>query len=379
MRCTFRAAAIMLCGLLLVLVATPVPTATAEEGTLELKPANGRPGDTYQLTGTAVPCEESYLLKFGESKPIALGRSTADTPTWTSIVPDLEPGQYTVELHCTEPVGVRVAAMLLAHATFEVLTPPVQTVDVPVLEGKNLPEAEQALADVGLMLGKVTGGMGTVIGQVPVAGTAVKPGDSVAIELSVLVVQVRVPNLIGRTVTEAEALLKPNGLKLLGATRNGRIATQDPESGTPVERGSSVRVTLRPIVTRPSPTPSPTPSPSPQSSSPTTSSVPPTPSLTSGGSPTVLPVVTKRSGPWILLGASGGAGGLLALAAAVLLSRTAIRARERQWIHKHVHAEPRLGDIEPPDVRTDPRFPTSAIRLELHQDPGTHDVEEVRR
>lgn len=383
MRCLFRTAVAALCGLLFVLITTPAATATGESDVLQLEPADGAPGTSYKITATGVSCGGSYTLMFaGMTEPQDLtpaeGAGTGEQ-RWSSKVPDgAEPGSHRVDLICEPPV-VRLArpnSDVVATGTFEVL----RTVDVPVLEGSTKKEAEATLEGVGLRLGQVSGGTGTVVRQVPAAGTSRAVGESVDIVLSVVVVRVLVPNLIGRTVKQARDLLRPNGLKLVGATRNGRIVSQDPEAGRLVDPGSTVRVRLRAIVTPSSPTPTRStsrPTTSPPSSS--ASTVQPTPPVTSGGSPTVIPGGGGRSGGWILLGASGGAGGLLVLASAVLISRTALRARERQWIRKHVHAVPRLGDVEPPEVRTDPRFPSSAIRLEPHQDPGTHDVEEGRR
>jgi hypothetical protein len=379
MRCLYRTAVAVLCGLLFVLFGTPVATATRESHALQVQPAFGAPGTSYKITATGVSCGGSYTLMFaGTAEPQDLnpvGGAGTDEQRWSSKVPDgVEPGSHRVDLICEPPVirVVRPNSDVVASGTFEVL----RTVDVPVLKGSTEEEAKAALEGIGLRLGQVSGGTGTVVRQVPDAGTSLPVGDPVDIVLSVVVVRVAVPNLIGRTVKRARALVKTKGLTLIGATRNGVIVSQDPEAGTLVDPGSSVRVTLRAIVTPSSPTPS-RPSPSPPTSSPST--VRPTPSLTSGASPTVPPGPGGGSGGWILLGASGGAGGLLVLASAVLISRTAIRARERQWIRKHVHAVPRLGDVEPPEVRTDPRFPSSAVRLEPHQDPGTHDVEEGRR
>ena len=378
MRCTSRAAVAALSGLLFVLITSPAATAAGQVGVLELQPNEGLPGSTYQLAAANVKCLGNYELEFEKSNRSPLPDPGVGVPTWSRTVPnDAEPGPHAVDLYCVdEPVVVNAlaASTLIATGTFEVLPPLVQTVDVPDLQDKTALEAEQALTDVGLRLGKVTGGKGRVIEQFPSVGTPVQLESTVDIVLSV--VRVPVPRLIGRTVDEAKELLKPDGLILVGATRDGRIATQDPDPGVLVEPNSEVRVTLRGIV----PPSSPTPSKPSQSTSPSSSaSVRPTPSLTSGGSPTVPPGAGGRTGGWILLGASGGAGGLLVLAFALLISRTAIRARERQWIRKHVHAVPRLGDDEPPELRTDPRFPTSAIRLEPHQDTGTHVIDEERR
>jgi hypothetical protein len=366
MRCLRPAAVAVLCGLLVALIASPAAIATVQVGELLLQPGKGQPGDTYLVTAPDAQCEGVYQLEFGKSDLARLPKPGAEI-SWTRTVPaDAEPGRHAVNLYCEvdEPGGVRARAesTLLATGTFEVLSPLVEPVEVPDLKGLEVMEAQAALADVRLNLGKVSGGEGEVIRQSPSAGTSVPPDSLVDVVLEEGVTLVTVPNLIGQTVTQARALLKPLGLTLVGGTRKGRVATQDPDPGTEVTRNTSVRITLR-AVTPSSPTPSPsTPS----------SSVLPT--ATTGG--TTLPDPPVRTGRALLLGASGSLVGLLLLAGAVLLSRTAINVRERRWIRKHVHAEPRPGESDPPELRTDPRLPSTAIRLEPHQDAGTHGMEE---
>ena len=57
-------------------------------------------------------------------------------------------------------------------------------------------------------------------------------------------VSVQVPDLIGKTATEAEAILKESGLNLK-TTGSGYVANQDPPAGTQVEKGTIVRVELK--------------------------------------------------------------------------------------------------------------------------------------
>jgi hypothetical protein len=380
MRCLYRAAVATLCGLLVLLTTTSIAAATSREGVLSFVPAQGHPGDAFVVRATGdLSCTGSYVLVFETAAHTTLG--APEGGSWSSKVPEgLEARQYKVILYC-DFVGVRAfeETTRLASGTFEVL-PEVEPVEVPGLKGLELDDARDALAGVDLELGKVSGGEGTVVRQSPAAGRAVPPGTPVDVVLGeVVVTRVPVPNLVGSTVHEAQVKLKPLALRLVGASGNGRIATQEPAPGALVLPNTAVRVTMRTVVDPSSPTPTRTtrsPSPSPTTSS---TSVSPTPPVSSGGSAAADEDDPAQPGRWILLGASGGVGGLLMLTAAVLLGHAANKARERHWIRKHVHAVPKAGDADPSELRADPRFPSTAIRLEPHQDAGTHVLEEEER
>lgn len=92
---------------------------------------------------------------------------------------------------------------------------------------------------------------GSVISQSPEDGRKATKGDTVELTVSKGPSRVAVPELIGKTQPEAEALLKEAGLGL-GAVREefsettelGKIISQDPAEGEKVDRGRTVDITL---------------------------------------------------------------------------------------------------------------------------------------
>jgi serine/threonine-protein kinase len=137
---------------------------------------------------------------------------------------------------------------------------PPPTVVVPLLPG-SLGEAEAALTQVGLRLGKVTQVLsaepaGTILRQRPAAGSAVAVGAMV--QLWVASGSNAVPAVSGLTVAAASAVLESSGFTLTDASRalspEEIVTESQPAVGTSLRLG--VAVTL--IVT-PTPTPSETP------------------------------------------------------------------------------------------------------------------------
>jgi beta-lactam-binding protein with PASTA domain len=125
---------------------------------------------------------------------------------------------------------------------------------VPNVIGLTIQAAEQALSQRGLRLGDVstapsTEPQGRVLAQTPQAGARIRAGDSVAVRSSDGSLTV-VPNLIGRSRSEADALLQARGLAVKSATERastggaGRILEQSPAPGTRVPRGSGLAVVL---------------------------------------------------------------------------------------------------------------------------------------
>jgi serine/threonine-protein kinase len=87
---------------------------------------------------------------------------------------------------------------------------------------------------------------GLIMSQTPDAGESLKQGDSVTIVIS-LGPAVEVPNLFGKTVSDAHELLNSLGLtwvdQIIGSGQLGLIQSQDPAPGQWVAQGSAV--TLR--------------------------------------------------------------------------------------------------------------------------------------
>jgi beta-lactam-binding protein with PASTA domain len=148
-----------------------------------------------------------------------------------------------------------------------------QRVIVPRLIGQTVADARAEVAGAGLEVGavtEVTGGTpGTVVRQLPAAGSPVEPRSVVRLWVVPARVAadpprdtlVRVPNLAGRTPAQARAALAAAGLRVAavadgtGTGAPGTIARQQPAAGASVARGSGVRMWLVPaqVATRPDP------------------------------------------------------------------------------------------------------------------------------
>ncbi len=94
-------------------------------------------------------------------------------------------------------------------------------VSVPLLNGKSLRDARFALERLGLNFGRIDSVASDnpkdmIFDQQYVAGTPLKKGDSVGVSLSIgqTVGTITVPNLIGKSLTEAEKILADSSLKV---------------------------------------------------------------------------------------------------------------------------------------------------------------------
>jgi beta-lactam-binding protein with PASTA domain len=131
---------------------------------------------------------------------------------------------------------------------------PAEQLVVPNVVGLTIQAAEQALSQGGLRLGNVstepsTEPQGRVLAQTPRAGARSRAGDPVAVRSSDGSLTV-VPNLIGRSRSDADALLQARGLAVKSATERassgaaGRILEQSPAPGNRVPRGSGLTVVV---------------------------------------------------------------------------------------------------------------------------------------
>lgn len=97
---------------------------------------------------------------------------------------------------------------------------------------------------------EVEGRAGLVIAQQPAAGTAVRRGDGISIVVGASG-RVRVPDLIGLKLEEAEQALKKAGLARgavsevpVTGERGGLVVAQDPNAGAEVARGDKVALSV---------------------------------------------------------------------------------------------------------------------------------------
>ncbi len=92
--------------------------------------------------------------------------------------------------------------------------------------------------------------LGTILGQIPRAGTEVLPGSAVELHVVVGGSRVGVPGVVGLDLATAESLLSPFFQAVVVSERNddtvpaGHVISQDPEAETLAEIGSSVELVL---------------------------------------------------------------------------------------------------------------------------------------
>jgi beta-lactam-binding protein with PASTA domain len=125
------------------------------------------------------------------------------------------------------------------------------TVAVPNIVGRTVPEAERLLKEVGLKLGqrseKPGAPVGTVLDQSPAAGTRVSPDTAVDVVIAVAPPDERVvvPELVGKSLKDAEAILKKVGLRVGRVTfrdddRADHVLEQAPKAGDRVAKETAV-------------------------------------------------------------------------------------------------------------------------------------------
>ncbi|HEX2028308.1 MAG TPA: Stk1 family PASTA domain-containing Ser/Thr kinase, partial [Nitriliruptorales bacterium] len=126
------------------------------------------------------------------------------------------------------------------------------SVNVPLLAGKTLQEAQTLLEQAGLELGTQTQQetpdsrlVGRVIGSTPPAGSPVEGGSAVAVSIGIEQTGVQIPDLSGQDLDDAANALRQLGLNPQrpdSADDNDRVSGTDPAAGTRVQRGSDVEL-----------------------------------------------------------------------------------------------------------------------------------------
>lgn len=128
-------------------------------------------------------------------------------------------------------------------------------VNVPMLKGRSIKDAKLSLERIGLLLGNVSAVPSSnprdiIFDQQYSAGTPLKKGDAVGITISSGEVQegeITVPDLIGKSLTEAEKVINDSTLKLgkINYQKSfsllpNTILDQYPSKGTKVSSGTQI-------------------------------------------------------------------------------------------------------------------------------------------
>ncbi|MFE5837925.1 PASTA domain-containing protein [Arthrobacter sp. NPDC056493] len=132
-----------------------------------------------------------------------------------------------------------------------------QLFPLPQLAGKTLAASKEALSGAEMALGKITEKFdeevpaGTVLGQAPAPGTAVRHGTPVSLTVSKGPQPIPVPDVRGQDQDAAFRAIEAAGLKAVFADETvhdkavpkGAVVSQDPASGT-LTRGQTVTLTI---------------------------------------------------------------------------------------------------------------------------------------
>ena len=213
--------------------------------------------------------EAEHKLKQAHFKPDVQNRSSASVASGKVI--STEPSQG-VPLLMGSPVTVFVSSG------------PMQ-VEVPEVVGQSEDEARGSLRAAGLHVGTVTKreeagqAAGTVLSQLPAAGSSVRSGEAVDLVVTKVSQEVAVPRVVGKKQERAEGELIGAGFVVKSGTRAvssvaevGLVLQQNPAGGTKAKRGATIKLIVGELA--PQTTPSTTPTTTPSTTT-TTSQTPP--------------------------------------------------------------------------------------------------------
>ncbi len=228
-------------------------------------PASVGVPDVRNLTSA----QAEHKLEQAHFKPNVQNRSSATVPSGKVI--STEPSQG-VPLLAGSPVTVFVSSG------------PMQ-VEVPTVTGQSEAEARGSLRAAGLDVGAVTkreeAGQtaGTVLSQMPAAGSSVRSGEAVSLVVAKASQEVAIPRVVGKKQERAEGELIGAGFVVKSGTRAvssvaevGLVLQQNPAGGTKAKRGATIKLTVGELA--PQTTPSTTTSTTPTTTT-TTSQTPP--------------------------------------------------------------------------------------------------------
>ncbi len=210
-------------------------------------------GDTVHLDGSASSDPDKDPLTFFWSIIAKPDQSTSALDSATIVnpmfVPDLS-GLYIAQLIVND-------GKVDSYPDTTTITASVRMVTVPDVVGMTQGAAQSAIIAANLIVGTITQANsdtvpgGSVISQVPGAGTLVAAGSAVNLVISSGPAMVAVPNVVGMTQAGAQSAI--TGAKLIVGTITqvssatvpaGNVVSQNPVAGTSVAEGSPVNLVI---------------------------------------------------------------------------------------------------------------------------------------
>ncbi len=154
-------------------------------------------------------------------------------------------------------IGAGVLLLLGIIAVVFLLGSP-EEVKVPDLKGMTYEEAKLVLQEEGLNIDKEEEAVaseeieeGHIVSQSPISGMKVKKGRTITVILSAGNIEIKAPDLSGKTYEEAKELLKAMGLEIVKGEsvnsdefKKNEIADQFPKPGTELEKGDIITVNI---------------------------------------------------------------------------------------------------------------------------------------
>jgi beta-lactam-binding protein with PASTA domain len=149
-----------------------------------------------------------------------------------------------------------LALIAVAIAAYFLFFTAAEDVTVPDVTGMTLEDAEVAITDAGLQIGRVTEEAtedveaGLVISQTPPAGDTVSEGSRVDVVVARSLEGVEVPEVVGLSLGEATTVLEDAGLTVRSEevfsedVEAGFVVAQSPQPGVRVEAGAEVGLSV---------------------------------------------------------------------------------------------------------------------------------------
>ncbi|HEC78374.1 MAG TPA: PASTA domain-containing protein [candidate division WOR-3 bacterium] len=132
---------------------------------------------------------------------------------------------------------------------------------LPDFKGQGLSEATVKLSEMGLKVGEVKSEENSevdkdkIISTIPPAGSRVKKGDVISVVLSRGVELVKVPRLIGKSLSTAKRLIENNGFKVGNVSWEvsidynvGIVMRQSPGAGRMAKKGSAINLVVATVL-----------------------------------------------------------------------------------------------------------------------------------